>query len=369
MAQVLDPVEFLDLQGFADDDCLAAFAVFARSAKALVDELAATRPAVGVSLAQAAIARQALSAEIGDSAGARDFFERRFQPYRVRPDAPAASGFLTGYYEPRLRGSLVQSPEFTGPVLGRPDDLVAFADTQRPASFDPALSGARRLPGGELAPYPERAIIEAKVGAGEVRPILWLRDPVEVFMAQVQGSASVELDDGRFVRLAYDGRNGQPYTSIGRRLIEAGEIAEADMSLARLKQWLRANGLAPGGKARNLMQANRSYVFFRIETQFDPADGPTGGAGVGLTALRSIAVDRNLWAYGTPFWLEANLPWRGSEPSLFRRLTIAQDTGSAILGPARADLYFGGGDEAGRRAGDIRHACDFTVLLPREAPR
>jgi membrane-bound lytic murein transglycosylase A len=365
MAQVLDPVRFADLQDFADDDCLSAFRVFARSAKALVERLAPTRPAVGASPAQLTIARDALSAHVDDSTGARNFFECRFQPYRVRPDAPATAGFLTGYYEPRLFGSLIQSAEFTGPVLARPDDLVAFADKDRPSSFDPALSGARRLSDGALAPYPERAIIEAQADAGETRPILWLRDPVEVFMAQVQGSASVELDDGRIVRLAYDGRNGQPYTSIGRRLIESGEIAEADMSLARLKEWLRANGLAPGDKARKLMQANRSYVFFKIETRFDPADGPTGGAGVGLTALRSIAVDRNLWAYGTPFWLEASLPWRGPEPSPFRRLTIAQDTGSAILGPARADLYFGGGDQAGRRAGDIRHPCDFTVLLPR----
>ena len=132
---------------------------------------------------------------------------------------------------------------------------------------------------------------------------------------------------------------------------------------------LRANDLAPGGKARALMQRNRSYVFFKLETAFDPADGPTGGAGIALTALRSIAVDRSIWAYGTPFWLDAHLPWRGAEPSAFARLMIAQDTGSAILGAARADLFFGGGDEAGRRAGDIRHACDFTVLLPLGEPR
>jgi membrane-bound lytic murein transglycosylase A len=275
-----------------------------------------------------------------------------------------AAGFLTGYYEPRLKGSLTPSPEFSAPVLARPDDLVTFAAGQAPSSFDPALSGAQRLPGGALRPYPERAAIEAAAEAGEGRPILWLRDHVELFMAQVQGSARVDLVDGGAVRLAYDGRNGQPYTSIGRLLIESGEISPADMSLTRLKSWLRAHGQAPGDKARNLMQRNASYVFFKIETAFDPADGPTGGAGVALAALRSIAVDRGLWTYGTPFWLDAKLPWRGPEATPFRRLTIAQDTGSAILGAARADLYFGGGDEAGARAGDIRHACDFTVLLP-----
>ena len=364
MAQALDPVRFADLAGFAGDDCLAAFQTFLRSAKALAKGVAPTRAGVPPSPALLAIAREALSADISTADPAREFFERRFQPFRVAPDGAREAGFLTGYYEPRLRGSLKPSSEFSAPALARPDDLVTFAAGQTPSSFDAALSGAQRLPGGALGPYPERADIEAAAMAGEGCPILWLPDPVELFMAQVQGSASVELPDGRIVRLAYDGRNGQPYTSIGRLLIEAGEIAEAEMSLDRLKSWLRANGQAPGEKARDLMQRNRSYVFFKLETAFDPADGPIGGAGVALAPLRSIAVDRNIWAYGTPFWLDADLPWRGPESGAFRRLTIAQDTGSAILGAARADLYFGGGDEAGRRAGAIRHACDFTVLLP-----
>jgi membrane-bound lytic murein transglycosylase A len=364
MAQALDPVRFVDLAGFAGDDCLAAFQTFLRSAQALAAGVAPTRPAVAPSPALLAIAREALCAGIAESGAARAFFEQRFQPFAVRPDGARQAGFLTGYYEPRLRGSSVPSPDFSAPVLARPADLVTFAAGEAPHGFEPALSGAQRLAGGALRPYPERAQIEAAAAVGEGRPILWLADHVELFLAQVQGSASVELPDGRIARLAYDGRNGQPYTSIGRLLIESGAIAEADMSLARLKSWLRAHGQAPGDKARALMQRNRSYVFFRLEAAFDPADGPTGGAGVPLTALRSIAVDRNIWAYGTPFWLDAHLPWRGPEPSAFRRLAIAQDTGSAILGAARADLYFGGGDEAGRRAGDIRHACNFTVLLP-----
>jgi membrane-bound lytic murein transglycosylase A len=368
MAQALAPVRFADLAGFAADDCLAAFETFRRSAKALAEGVGPTRPAIAASRALTALAREALSADVAEAAAARQFFERRFQPYRVRPDGANQAGFLTGYYEPRLRGSLTSSPEFSAPVLARPDDLVTFALGEAPPSFDAGLSGVQRLPGGALRPYPERAAIEAAT-VREGRPILWLRDHVELFMAQVQGSARVELPDGRIVRLAYDGRNGQPYTSIGRLLIEAGEIAESDMSLERLKSWLRAHGQAPGEPARNLMQRNRSYVFFKIETTFDPADGPTGGSGVALTPLRSIAVDRGVWAYGTPFWLDANLSWRAPDSHPFRRLTIAQDTGSAILGAARADLFFGGGDEAGRRAGGIRHACDFTVLLPVGEPQ
>ena len=364
MAHALDAVRFADLDGFSDDDGLVAFQVFRRSAAALIEGLAPTRPAVAPSRGLIALAREALRAEVADGEAARRLFERGFRPWRVRADGASRAGFLTGYYEPRLRGSLTPSAGFSAPALARPDDLVTFAPADAPPSFEPGLTGAQRLPGGALRPYPERAAIEAAAAAGERRAVLWLRDPVELFMAQVQGSARVDLPDGRSVRLAYDGRNGQPYSSIGRLLIEAGEIAEADMSLERLKEWLRAQGQAPGEPGRALMQRNRSYVFFKIETSFDPADGPIGGSGVALTPLRSIAVDRNVWAYGTPFWLDADLPWRETGSRSFRRLTIAQDTGSAILGAARADLYFDGGDEAGRLAGGIRHACDFTVLLP-----
>jgi membrane-bound lytic murein transglycosylase A len=364
MAPVLDPLRFADLNGFEDDDFGAAFETFLRSAKALAGGVAPTRPGARPSAALLAIAQEALSADIAGADSARAFFERRFRPFRVHADLRRQAGFLTGYYEPRLRGSLERSADYSTPVLPRPDDLVTFAAGAAPADFDPALSGAQRLTDGVLRPYPDRAAIEAAAEAGQGRPILWLADFVELFMAQVQGSASVELPDGRLVRLAYDGLNGRPYTSIGRLLIESGKIGEGEMSLARLKDWLRAHGQRPGEAGRALMQRNRSYVFFKLETAFDPAEGPIGGAGLALTPLRSIAVDRGIWAYGTPFWLDANLPWRNTAPRPFRRLTIAQDTGSAILGAARADLYFGGGDEAGRRAGDIRHACDFTVLLP-----
>jgi len=165
--------------------------------------------------------------------------------------------------------------------------------------------------------------------------------------------------------LIYDGRNGRPYTSIGRLLIEAGEIGEAEMSLARLKSWLRAAGVKPGERGRELMQRNDSYVFFRLAD--DAGEGPIGGAGRPLTALRSIAVDRSLWCYGLPFYPVATLPWLSETPTPFARLMIAEDTGSAIVGPARADLFFGGGEAAGARAGSIRHEAEMFVLWPREA--
>ena len=363
MAPGLTPIAFDDLPGFADDDHLAAFLAYRRCAIALNDGLAATRPAQPASAEMLDIARVAVREAIDDRQSARQFFERWFRPFLVDHGNGVAPGFVTGYYEPVIAGSLVRTSEFASPVLGRPADLVTFAQGESREGFA-GLTAAQRMANGALRPYPERAAIEAT--ESQRQPILWLRDRVEVFLSQVQGSASVDLVDGERVRLAYDGRNGHPYTSIGRTLIETGEIAESEMSLECLKQWLRANGLAPGDKARALMQSNRSYVFFRLETEFDANDGPTGGAGVALTALRSIAIDRAHWPYGAPFWTDADLPWQGDAPTPFRRLMIAQDTGSAILGPARADIFFGQGDDAGLRAGAIRHPARFTVLLPAE---
>jgi membrane-bound lytic murein transglycosylase A len=363
----LSPQRFDDLAGFADDNLLEAFLAWRRSARAIVEGVSPTRPGATVPPALAAVARAALAESIGDERSARDFFIAHFRPYLVQPDGDRQAGFLTGYYEPVLRGARSSSTAFRAPVLGRPDDLVSFPPGETPPGLDPSLAGAQRVADGALRPYPERATIETAAEQGAMAPILWLEDHVELFMAQVQGSARVALPDGRAVRLAYDGRNGRPYTSIGRALIEEGAINESEMSLAALKRWLRANGQKPGEAGRNLMQRNRSYVFFKLEENFDASEGPTGGAGVALTPLRSIAVDRSLWPYGAPFWIEANLPWDAPTPTPFRRLMIAQDTGSAILGAARADIFFGSGDEAGRRAGDIRHSAAFTILLPRGA--
>ena len=222
-------------------------------------------------------------------------------------------------------------------AAGRSRDL---RPGQAPIGFPEGISGARRLGDGSFVPYDDRAAIEQE----RRDPLVWLRDAVEAFLVQVQGSAQVEFTDGRRARLAYDGRNGLPYTSIGQVLIEAGEIAESAMSLASLKDWLRSErerGLA-------LMRRNRSFVFFKLVEDFDPDLGPVAGAGVALTRLRSIAIDRAIWAYGLPFWIDAELPWAEERPSPFRRLTIAQDTGSAIVGPARADLFFGSGERPAR---------------------
>ena len=348
------------LAGFADDDALAAFVAFRDWARAAVAEAPALRTAKPPSPRQMQVARAACGAAIADEVAARSFFVDNFRPWRVVSEAADGAAFFTGYYEPVVDASLTPTPDFRAPVLARPRDLVSFAPGEGPPDLDPRLAGAERREDGRLVPYPDRAAIEARDGDA----IAWLADEVEVFFAQVQGSARLRLTDGRKMRLAYDGRNGQPYTSIGRLLTEAGEIPQTEMSLERLKAWLRANGLKPGDKGRAIMQRNASYVFFRLVEDVDPALGPIGGAGIALTPLRSIAVDRALWSYGLPFWIDAALPWESDALSPFRRLMVAHDTGSAIVGPARADIFFGAGETAGGRAGAIRHRGALAVLVP-----
>ena len=354
------PLAFEALAGFADDDARAAFAAFRDWARAAVAEAPALRTAKAPSPRLIEIAAAACGASIADDGAARRFFVDNFRPWRVLSDAPDGAAFFTGYYEPVLDASLTQTAEFIAPVLARPADLVSFAPGEGPPGFDPALAGAQRSQDGTLRQYPDRASIEAQGGEA----VAWLADEVEVFFVQVQGSARLRLADGRNARLVYDGRNGRPYSSIGRLLVEAGEIPKDEMSLARLKAWLRAHGLRPGDPGRAILQRNASYVFFRLVEDVEPALGPIGGAGIALTPLRSIAVDRTLWSYGLPFWIDASLPWERDDLSPFRRLMVAHDTGSAIVGPARGDIFFGCGEAAGAVAGAMRAQGRFIVLDP-----
>lgn len=356
-SHTLVETSFSDLDGFADDDHDAAYRVWRDTARHLASGAPVLRPArdPGVSLLD--LCRSAVrTPPVESPEAARRFFTDHFVPWRIAPDPEAAAppgpwdrrgtGFLTGYYEPVVEGSLTRRPGFDAPVLARPPGL------------------GRLGPGEAAEPFLARDAIEAGALEGRFEPLVWLRDWVEVFLVQVQGSARVGCADGPGLRLVYDGRNGHPYTSIGRHLVETGRIAPEAMSLERLESWLREAGQEPGQAGRDVMWRNRSYVFFRAEPAGTP--GPIGGAGLPLAPLRSIAVDRAIWPYGLPVWVEAALPWEGARLTPFRRLMVAQDTGSAIVGPARADLFFGTGPEAGRRAGGIRHPGTLTVLLPRE---
>ncbi|GAA0276644.1 hypothetical protein LNAOJCKE_1190 [Methylorubrum aminovorans] len=358
---VLEPVALKALPGWREDDGAAALDTFRRTCAGPGPNPPQAQVVTGspADLATACAAAAAVRPE-----DAKKFFEARFSAYRiVRPasgtEPERRVGFLTGYFEPELTGSLTPGPGYTAPVLARPDDLVSLAPGETAPGLDPVYRAGRRTETG-LVPYPDRAAIEDGALGERIRPLLWLRDSVDLFVLQVQGSGRVRLPDGRGMRVLYDGKNGQPYTSIGKLLVAEGHLPLNGLSLERWTTWLRANP----DHARRLMRMNASYIFFRTEPVTDPTLGPPGAAGVPLSPGRSMAVDSNLWRYGLPFWLEGKLPGQPGRG----HLVVAADTGSAIVGPARGDLYVGTGAAAGRAAGDLHDRMGFVVLLPKPAP-
>jgi len=358
----LHPLGFDQLPRWSPDEILAAWPAYLASCRAIAEETPPLRAGRSPPPELAALCRRALELSC-NPATIQEFFTENFRALEVLGDSGQSEGFVTGYYEPALDGSVTPDSDFSAPVLGRPADLVDMRDADV-TGWDRSYEGARRDSNGILEPYPSRAEIENGGIEGVTQPVLWLRDHVEVYFAQVQGSARVRLRDGTRKRLVYAGRNGRPYTSIGRLLIGNGDIPADEMSLARCKLWLRENGLQPGDPGRAVLQTNDSYVFFRLEDDIDPCGGPVGAQGIELTTLRSVAIDRTIWPYGTPTWIFADLSSAGLGAGPAGRMMIAQDTGSAIVGPARADLFIGSGDRAGEIAGLIRHSARFVVFAP-----
>lgn len=287
----------------------------------------------------------------GDAAAARAFFEHRFAPDF------AGEGLLTGYDEPAIAGARAPGPGYPYPLRGRPADLVEV-DL---GAFQADLKGRRlsgRLERGRLVPYPDRAAIEEGAVDDKAPALLWVADEAEKFFLQIQGSGRVELPDGGVLRVGYEAQNGRAYVPIGRLLIERGEMRREDVSRDAIIAWLRANP----ARARALMNENPSYVFFRLREGLAPDLGPLGSMGVPLTPGRSLAVDRAHWPMGMPFWVSGQDPLTGAA---LNRLVVAQDTGGAIRGAARGDLFWGWGPEAHRRAGLAKDQARFFALRPR----
>jgi membrane-bound lytic murein transglycosylase A len=356
----LEPIHWMELRGWAGDDHLAAFAAYQASCQALrksghIDE---HRP---IQAALLDICRRASGLLPQHSRAARAFFEENFEPVRIAR-LGEHEGLLTGYYEPVVQGSRFPSPEFHVPVYRRPPDLMVAG--RKPGTGTFPNKGARigRLDAkGQLVPYYDRAAIEAGVLDGKKLEICWVKDPSDLLAMQLEGSGRVILEDGTPLRINYDSHNGYSFTSLSRALIEHHRIARQEISPQRIRDWMAAH---PEEAAKE-RAANRSYIFFRI-TGLSNDSEPVGAQGIPLTPGRSIAVDR-LHDYGTPFFIEANLAIESTRPvSPFHRLMIAQDTGSAIVGPARADLYWGAGDDAARIANRIHNPGRFVMLLPRE---
>jgi membrane-bound lytic murein transglycosylase A len=357
---LVKPLTFANLDGWAADDHPAALAAFIETCKPILDGTAALRDALPPpeALKSACAAGRIAAGQVGS---ARRFFETHFQPYEILPESGA--GFLTAYFEPELRASPVRTAEFPVPVLARPADLVTIKAGETLPGIEPPLQAARKTAAG-YEPFPERAAIWAGALDGQGLEIAWLRDHAELFITQVQGSARLAMTDGTRSRLVYAGRNGHPYTSIGRRLVATGAMALEGMTLAKLMAWLRDHP----AEGRALMEENRSYVFFARDDAAPEDRGPIGGAGVPLTAGRSLAIDRTIWPYGLPVFVDVSPLSPEGGRSRIARLMTAQDTGSAIVGPARGDFFTGSGDEAGVRAGLFRDPMRFVVLWPREKP-
>ncbi len=357
-----EPLLPAQIAGWSGDDHAAAFAIFARGCQA-EPPLRASVPVPAALAFVCEKARRLAGTGPVASEAARTFFERNFSFWRIRPTG-SATGFMTGYFEPEFQGSLTRSDTYPTPLYGRPPELVTRMPDDAWPGLDTALSAARRTATG-LEPFPDRTAIETGALDGRNLEILWMRDPVDRFVLQVQGSGRIRLPDGSVTRLVYSGRSGHAYTSLGRALSERENIPPAEMTMDRLIARLKADA----GFARDLIRLNRSFVFFARRDDLPAESGPIGGAGLPLTPLRSIAIDRTVWPYGLPVWIDATLPDGVGGTERLARLTIAQDTGSAILGPARLDLFVGSGASAGHRAGLIRHAVDFTVLWPTDPGR
>jgi membrane-bound lytic murein transglycosylase A len=359
---VLDRIAFADLPGWADDAVADAIPAFLRSCRKLArlgdDEQVGRTATGGLARDWRRPCERAAGIAAGDHAAARAFFEAEFVPFLASNNGDAIGRF-TGYYEPLLRGSRRRRGKYRVPLHRRPPDLVTvelskFLDDAR----------GRRLAGrvvkNKLQPYDTRAEIVGGSLRGKKLELVWLDDPVDAFFVQVQGSGRVRLESGEEIRVGYAATNGHRYTAIGRVLIAEGHLTRETVSMQSIRAYLEAHP----ERADEVMNQNLSYVFF----DFVAGDGPIGSQGVALTAERSMAIDRNFIPQSAPLWLDTVAPVAGADGEQpLRRLVIAQDTGGAILGPVRGDVYWGGDDTAADVAGRMKSVGRYFLLLPTAA--
>lgn len=289
---------------------------------------------------------QALNAQ--DETQVKAFFERHFRPVQILAGGEA-EGLFTGYYEASLRGSLVRDARYRIPLYMRPEDLVMV----NLGEFRDELKGQRiagRVIEGQLKPYEDRAQIVAGAWPHNDKVLVWVDDPVDAFFVQVQGSGVVQMNDGSVMRIGFAGQNGHIYYAIGRELVKRGELDKDHVSMQAIREWLATHP----AQADEIMNTNRSYVFFKV---LDGDAGPMGGENVALTPGRSLAVDHSLLPYGLPLWVDIDAP-------RLQRLVMAQDTGGAITGPVRGDMFWGYGPQAEAMAGPMKSPGRYWALVP-----
>lgn len=345
MSLTFRPLTFAELPGWNEDDHAAALAAFSRSASLFL------RPQDNASEHLSTVMRDAL--KNADPASARRFFECWFEPYAIVGNPEP--GLVTGYYEPHIRASRTRTPNYPFPIYRRPPDLINVVDETLRGAHNGAYTHMRRTETG-LVPYPTRRDIDLGALDGQDLELAFVADPVELFFLHIQGSGVLLLEDGSHLRVSYDGKNGHPYTSIGKYLISSGHFTAAELTMPILIDWLQSDA----GRARDVMWVNESYIFFRV---LDSGAGQALGVNrIPLTAGRSLAVDGGVHTVGTPIYVVAPKLPDPAAPRTFQRLMIAQDAGSAIRGAERGDIYYGSGDLAGRQAGITRHQANFFVL-------
>lgn len=355
----LEPVDYSALQGWAEDNHQEALAAFMRSCEVLLarpdDDPVPPANVGGMVSEWKPVCRQGL--ELGSRPSreaARLFFEEHFTPLRLI-GGKGRNGLFTGYYELALEGVTRKRQDYPYPVYGRPDDMVEV-DL---AAFDTRFEGERligQLKNRTVLPYPARSDIEDE--GVKAQPVAWVKDPVDLFFLHIQGSGVLVQPDGSRRRIGYDAKNGRPYVALGKLMVERGYIPKNKVSADYIKDWLRMN--PADGKA--LMRENPSYIFFKLTE----GAGPVGAEGTVLTPQRSLAVDRAYIPLGAPVWVETATPVAEGEPGApFRRLMVAQDTGSAIKGVVRGDVFWGAGEEAETMASYMASDGQAALLLPR----
>ena len=358
------PVSFSDLPGWSASDPRDALKAWRRSCAVLAKSFPG-QPMGGTGyagrVAQWLPVCRATPPDTASADAVRAYFGNWFVPLAIGAGGDT-EGLFTGYYEPELAGSRQRTRRFRIPIYGRPDDLVV-ADLGR---FRVNLAGQRiagRVDGNRLVPYPSRADIDAQ-GLPHAKILLYTDDPVSVFFLHIQGSGRVRFAGGNVTRLAYAGTNGRPYTSIGRVLVAHGALELANVSLQSIAAWLRSHPHA----ARGVMEADQSYVFFSASPLGDPALGSPGTLGAPLTPAASLAVDAQLHPLGAPVYLDTTIP--DADPAKpdcrFAKLLVAQDTGGAIRGPVRGDVFWGFGAVAEAIAGRMKSRGRFYVLVPKQ---
>ncbi|PZM09788.1 murein transglycosylase A [Rhizobium tubonense] len=358
----LEPATFQELKGWEDDDPSGLFDAM-RACHRHITETKPYRPgSVGLTSDDLLpLLRDAMTTEPRDAAEARAFFEQRCRPFFIRR-VEGRTGFVTAFFEPEIEVSATPDASYRYPFYRRPADLVDLDDRNRPADLHSSYMFGR-LKDGVISAYPNRGEIARGYLEGRCLEIAWAKSKVDVFFVHVQGAARLRYPDGSLGRITYAAKAGHPFSAVGRLLIDRGEIEQAKISMQTIRDWLYAHP----EQVDEVLAHNRSYIFFREAAVDDVDAGPIAAAKVPLVAGRSLAVDRLIHTFGFPFFIRSETLTHLDGGKPFQRLMLALDTGSAIVGPARGDIFTGSGYEAGERAGTVKNDADFYVLVPKAA--